>query len=181
MRQSHWHFLFMDVASCYKIGWIFKPHGLKGEVTVVLENDAPADFSSINSVFLEQKNRLVPYFIETISGQGKKAFLKFEDIDSLEAAKMISKQSIYISKSLRPKARHGEFYDDEVMDFEVYDDQKGLLGKINDVIAAGPNRLLAIEYQGKEVLIPTNGPFIKNVNKTGKRIDVALPEGFLDM
>lgn len=147
----------------------------------MLEDDAPADFSSIDSVFLEQNSRLVPYFIETVSGQSKKAFLKFEGIDSPEAAKMISKQSVYIPKSLRPKAQLGKFYDDEVMEFEVYDDQKGLLGKINDVIAAGPNRLLAIEYQGKEVLIPINGPFIKSVNKTRKRIDVALPEGFLDI
>lgn len=171
----------MDVESCYKIGWIFKPHGLKGEVTVMLEDDAPADFSSIDAVFLEQNNKLVPYFIETVSGQGKKAFLKFEDIDSPEAAKTISKQSVYIPKSHRPKARRGEFYDDEVLDFEVHDRQIGLLGKIDDVIPAGPNKLLSLNYQGKEILIPTNGPFIRTISKTKKRIDVELPEGFLDI
>jgi 16S rRNA processing protein RimM len=171
----------MDAESCFKIGWILKPHGLKGEVTAVLDDDAPTDFSAINSVFLEQNNRLVPYFIETVSGQGKKIFLKLEDVDSPEAAKLISKQSVYIPKSLRPKAQRGKFYDDEIIDFEVYDHQIGLLGKVNEVIAAGPNRLLSMQYQDREVLIPTNGPFIKTVNKTKKRIDVELPEGFLDI
>jgi 16S rRNA processing protein RimM len=171
----------MEVQSCYKIGWIFKPHGLKGEVTVMLEDDAPADLSTIDSVFLEQNNRLVPYFIEAVSGQGKKAFLKFEDVDSPEAAKLISKQSVYIPKSARPKNRRGKFYDDEVIDFQVFDAEMGLLGKIGDVIAAGPNRLLSLEHHGKEILIPTNAPFIKSINKSKKRIDVELPEGFLDI
>jgi 16S rRNA processing protein RimM len=171
----------MDAESCFKIGWILRPHGLKGEVTAMLDDDAPADFSAIDSIFLEQNNRLVPYFIETVSGQGKKFFLKLEDVNSPEAAKLISKHSVYIPKSLRPKAQKGNFYDDEIIDFEVYDYQIGLLGKIDEVISAGPNRLLSIHYNGKQVLIPTNGPFIKAVNKTKKRIDVELPEGFLDI
>ncbi len=158
-----------------------KPHGLKGEVTVVLEDDAPNDISSLDSVFLEQNSRLVPYFIETVSGQGKKTFLKLEDINSPEAAQQISKQSIYIPRSLRPKLQRGKFYDDEVKGFEVVDYQIGLLGEVDDVVAAGPNRLISLQYQSKEVLIPTNGPFIKSVNKTKRRIEVELPEGFLDI
>ena len=147
----------------------------------MIEDDAPADLSSFDSIFLEQNNRLVPYFIETVSGQGKKTFLKLEDIDSVDAAKAISKQSVYIPKSKRPKLERGEFYDDEVSEFEVIDTALGLLGKIDGVVAAGPNRLLSVEFQGKEVLIPINGPFIKSINKTKKRIEVELPEGFLDI
>ena len=158
-----------------------KPHGLKGQITMMLEDDAPTDLYSLDSVFLEQNNRLVPYFIETVSGQGNKVFLKFEGIDSAEAAKMISRLSVYISKSLRPMREGAEFYDDEIHHFEVLDIHLGLLGKIDDVVAAGPNRLLSLKYQGKEVLIPTNGPFIKSIDKTKKRIEVELPEGFLEI
>jgi 16S rRNA processing protein RimM len=171
----------MEIDSCFKIGWILKPHGLKGEVTVMLDEDAPEDFSSIESVFIEQNKRLVPYFIKAISTQGKKAFVKFEDIDSVETAAKISKQSLYIQKSIRPKSGRGEFYNDEVIDFEVHDEEKGLLGKIREVMQAGPNRLLVVDYDEKEVLIPVNGPFIASVNKTKKRVLVNLPEGFLEL
>lgn len=147
----------------------------------MLEDDAPADISSIGSVFVERNNRLVPYFIQSVSAQGKKAFVKFEDVDTPEAAATISKQALYVPKSLRPKSARGEFYDDEVIDFEVHDNEKGLLGKISDVIQAGPNRLLVTQYQSKEVLIPTNGPFITSVNKKRRRINVELPEGFLEI
>lgn len=147
----------------------------------MLEGEAPADITTLQSVFLEQNNRLVPYFIQTVSAQEKKAFVKFEDVDSPEAAAAISKQTLYIPKALRRRSGRGEFYDDEVIDFEVHDNEKGLLGKISDVIQAGPNRLLVTYYQGKEVLIPINAPFITSVSKSGKRINVDLPEGFLDI
>jgi len=181
MRNTALAFLFMDVESCFKIGWIVRPHGLKGEVTAVLENAAPEDLTSLESIFIEQNNRLIPYFVQAVSVHGKKAFIKFEDVDSPEAAARISKQTLYISKSLRPKSSRGEFYPDEVIDFEVHDQQMGLLGKIREVIQAGPNRLLALDYQEKEVLIPINGPFITSVNKTKRQIKVELPEGFLDL
>ncbi len=46
---------------------------------------------------------------------------------------------------------------------------------------AGPNRFLVMDHNGKEVLIPINGPFIKSVNKSKRKITVELPEGFLDL
>jgi len=171
----------MEIDSCFKIGWILKPHGLKGEVTVMLDEDAPEDFSSIESVFLEQNKRLVPYFIKAISTHGKKAFVQFEDIDSVDTAMKISKQSLYIQKSVRPKSGRGEFYNDEIIDFEVHDEEKGMLGKVREIMQAGPNRLLVVDYDNKEVLIPVNGPFIASVNKTKKKVVVSLPEGFLEL
>jgi 16S rRNA processing protein RimM len=181
MRQNALAFLFMDINSCFKIGWILKPHGLKGEVTIVLEDEAPDDWSSLKSVFLEQNQRLVPYFIESVSAQPKKAFVKFEDIDNAEGAAKITKQSVYIEKALRPKSGRGEFYTDEVIDFEVHDQSLGLLGRIQEIMNAGPNRLLVVQQNNKEILIPINGPFITSINKSKKRVSVNLPEGFLDI
>jgi 16S rRNA processing protein RimM len=171
----------MEIESCIKIGWILKPHGLKGEVTVMLERDAPEELSNLESAFIEQNNRLVPYFIKHISDQGKKAYVKFEDVDSADDAAKISKHTLYIEKSHRPKSGKGEFYDDEVVDFEVHDEDLGHLGNVREVMQAGPNRLLVVLRQGREVLIPVHGPFITSVNKTKKRISVTLPEGFLDI
>jgi 16S rRNA processing protein RimM len=171
----------MEIESCIKIGWVLKPHGLKGEVTVMLDQDAPEDLSSIESVFIEHDKRLVPYFIEHISDKGKKAFIKFEDVNSADDAARISKNPLYIEKSLRPKSGKGEFYNDEVVGFEVHDEELGLLGKVSEVMQAGPNRLLVVIHHNRETLIPVHGPFITSVNKTKKRISVHLPEGFLDI
>lgn len=163
----------------YKIGYVQKPHGLKGEVTISLE-ESP-DLNEVKTVFLEQGDSLVPYFIEAISLRGAKAFLKFEDINTPEQAQRISKCSIYVPKSSRAKSGRNEFHDDEVIGFQVITNEDEVLGSIQEVMAAGPNKLLVLEHKGKEVMIPINAPFIKSVNKSKKRIIVELPEGFLDI
>jgi 16S rRNA processing protein RimM len=171
----------MLVDSCYKIGYVLKPHGLKGEVTISIDADAPEDLDLLESVFIEKNSRLVPYFIEAMSIKGDKAYVKFEEIDSHESAASISKSALYLPKTSRPKSGKGEFYDDEILDFEVHDSELGFLGKIAEVTAAGPNKLLSIMKEEKEVLIPLNSPFIISINKSKKRISVTLPEGFLDI
>lgn len=171
----------MTVDACYKIGFIMKPHGLKGQVTVSLDPEAPADFDAIDTVFLQQREQLVPYFIEAISLKGNRAFLKLEDVNSPEDAERISRSAIYLPKTTRPKSERGAFYDDEVIGFEVVDSNLGSLGTAVEVIRAGGNRLLSVKQSEREVLIPVNSPFIDSVNKSRKRISVTLPDGFLDI
>jgi 16S rRNA processing protein RimM len=171
----------MEIKDCYKIGFVLKPHGLKGAVTISIDADIPNDISELETVFLQEQHHLVPYFIESISLKGNKAFVKFEEIDTPEDADRISKTAIFLPKTERPKSGRGEFYDDEIPGFTVEDENVGDLGKVVEVMAAGANRLLVLDHAGKEVLIPINSPFIKSINKTKKRVVVNLPEGFLDI
>ena len=174
----------MDISACFNIGYIVKTHGLKGEVTISLIGYTVEDLASIRKdypVFIDINNHLVPYFIQAISASGKKALVKFEDVNTLEDAASLAKRSLYLQKAVRAKTQRGEFYDDEVINFSVTDEEKGELGKIIEVIQAGPNRLLALEHEGREVLIPVNSPFIRRINKSKKIITVSLPDGFLDI
>ena len=171
----------MTIENCYKIGFIMKPHGLKGQVTISLDADAPENMAEVENVFIEVRERLLPYFIESISLKGNKAFLKLEEVDSQEDAQQISKSAIYLPKSSRRKSGRGEFYDDEIIGFEVYDTDFGLLGKVTEIVLAGPNKLLSVRYNEREVLIPLNSPFIESLNKSRKKITVALPEGFMEI
>jgi 16S rRNA processing protein RimM len=153
---------------------------LKGEVTFVPSPECP-DLTALPSFFIEQKGSLVPYFIESISIRADKSFIKLEDVDSPEKAGELKGCSVYVARADRPKLKRGEFYNDEVIGFEVIDDQRGSLGHVTGVEEAGPNRFILIDFSSKEIMIPVNGPFIKNTNKTRKQITVELPDGFLDI
>jgi 16S rRNA processing protein RimM len=170
----------MKLDDCYKIGLIARPHGLKGEVTALLE-DPGVDWDTTKSVFIRTGNSLVPYFIEQLSVQGGKAYIKFEDVSTPELAAEISKHEIFLPKSARPKSGRGEFYDDEVIGFTVTDAAAGALGTVTAIVMSGPLRLLGVTNQEKEILIPVEGPFITNINKSKKKIEVDLPDGFLDI
>ncbi|MBL7865806.1 MAG: 16S rRNA processing protein RimM [Cyclobacteriaceae bacterium] len=170
----------MKKEACFKIAYVVKSHGLKGELTISLMSDCP-ELQGLTSVFMEIKGQLVPHFISAVSVKGTKAYLQLEDIRSAEQADQLTGCSLYLSKSDRSPLPKGEFYSDEVIDFDVEDLQAGPLGKVKEVLETGPNRHLIVNYLGKEIMIPIHGPFIKNVVKTKKRIVVELPDGFLDI
>ena len=170
----------MKVEACFKIAYVMKTHGLKGEVTFSLSPDCP-DLTSLESVFLEVRNQLVPYFLHSVSGKGVKAYVKLEDVDSAEAAGELTGASVYIPKQHRPPLARGEFYGDEVTGFEVADVVHGPLGYVKEVLELGATRHLIVIYLGREIMIPLNGPFIKSLNKTKQKFTVELPNGFLEI
>ncbi len=171
----------MDINEVYKIGYISKTHGLKGEVTVVPEN-LEVDMAEIKTIYIAFNQRLVPHFIEHYSdSRVDKMFVKFEDVNSPEQAQSLKGCSLYLPKTQRQKSGRGEFYDDEVLGFEVEDENLGFLGKIKEILQSGPNQLLVIDHLPKEILIPLNGPFVKRINKAKKKFTVELPDGFLDI
>jgi 16S rRNA processing protein RimM len=171
----------MNIGEVYKIGYISKTHGLKGEVTIIPE-DFDAGLAEVKTIYIELNQQLVPHFIEHYSDSRiDKLFVKFEDVNTPEQAQALKGCSLYLPKTQRQKSGRGEFYDDEVLGFEVEDENLGFLGKIKEILQSGPNRLLVIDHLPKDVLIPLNGPFVKRINKTKKKFTVELPDGFLDI
>ena len=170
----------MNVDSCYQIAYVLKAHGLKGEVTLTLLPECPA-LESLESVFLEIRSQLVPHFIASCSTKGVKAYVKFEGVNSPEAAEGLKGSAIYIPKNMRPGLAKGEFYDDEITGFAVEDTKLGPVGTVREVLVTGAGNHLVVLHNGKDALIPMNGPFIKSVNKSKKVIRVDLPDGLLDL
>lgn len=168
----------MQREALIKIGYVMKTHGLKGEVTLNLSPDSP-EIAVKNVLIVEQKSGLVPYFVENISINGNKVFIKFEGVNTIELAEQIKGCSVFIEKSKRSKLKRGEFYDDELTGFEVWDKSNGNLGQVVQILNQGLSKLLEVGEKG--ILIPVNGPFIKSISKTKKRIEVELPDGFLEI
>lgn len=171
----------MNISDFYCIGKITRPHGLKGEVTLVLNPEAPEDLMSLDVLYVWQAGNLVPYFIENISVKGAKAYVSLQDVDTYDLAAGVSGLEIFLPKSGRPAPAESEFYADEVAGFVVSDGGNHELGKVSEVIRSGLQQLLVVKHGEKEILIPVNGPFIRKVDRQRKTILVELPDGFLEI
>lgn len=170
----------MDIRTSFKIGYIAKSRGLRGEVTVIFSE--PVLPEANEALFLERDGSLVPYTIESISSRPDKSFIKFEDINTVADAEALRGCSIYLPKDIRPELKRGEFYNDEIIGFKVEDKNHGELGTIKDILESGPSRLIQIlDGNGKEILIPVQGPFITSLNRSKKLLKVDLPDGFLEI
>ena len=171
----------MKLDQCFQLGMVLKPHGLKGELYISLDTDYPEDYREMESVFLLQNGKLVPFFIERIQVKHKEALLKFEDVDDKEAALDLRGTTLHLPLTDLPELSGSQFYFHEISGFQIEDTEKGKLGVVKEVFEAGHQDLIGMEYKGKEVLIPINDDVILNVDRDNALIKVSLPEGLLEL
>ncbi|MEM6641910.1 MAG: ribosome maturation factor RimM [Bacteroidota bacterium] len=170
----------MRVDDCYLLGEVIKTHGLKGEVSVLLDVDFPNSYSELESVFLEKQGKLVPFFIDTIQIGNDRALVKFEEIDSLEDAAQLVHQKLYLPLSQLPKLPDDQYYFHDLVGCIVQEKGKEI-GTVKEVIDLSGNELLVVLDEEREILIPLKDGIVLDVSIAKKLIKVALPEGLLDL
>lgn len=144
--------------------------------------DYPEDYEELESVFLLMNGKLVPFFIDRIEPQAAAKFiLKFEDLDTLPEAEKLKGAALYLSLTELPELEEDQFYFHEVIGYQVIDEEKGELGTVTDFFAMPNQDLMAMDFQGQEVLIPVADEIILKTDKTAKKIFVKLPEGLLEV
>lgn len=172
----------MNKDQCFQIGRVAKVHGLRGEVNVVLDVDYPEDYEGLEHLFLEQKGRLVPFFLEHFVIQpGGKALMKFEDLNSLDQVEPLVGLEIYLPLTELPQLEEDQYYYHELIGFEVIDENLGLIGPVEIIYDLETQDLLGVTHKGKEVLIPIQDGIILKVDKAAKKVYCQLPEGLLDI
>ena len=167
---------------CFYVGKIVKKYSFKGELLVKLDSDDPEIYEDMESVFVDLRNNLVPFFIE--SSQLHKSELlrvKFEDVETEQDADALLKCDLYLPLEFLPKLDDDKFYFHEIIGFTVEDVNFGMVGTIKSVNDSTAQALFEIDRDGIEILIPMNDAFIKKVDKENKLILVETPEGLIDL
>ena len=173
----------MTKDDCYQLGHITKTHGVSGELVLFLDVDEPTEYADLESVLLEVKGELIPYFIESIAiVKGSRAIVAFEDVDTIEQAERLINCGAFLPlNELEPITDETRFYFHEIVGFQVIDQEAGELGTVRGVYAMNAQDLIAMDYQGKEVLIPINSEIVRTVDRVNQKLNVALPEGLLEI
>lgn len=172
----------MNKDNCFQLGYVSKVHGLHGEVLVVLDVDFPEDYEELKHVFIEQKTRLVPFFIEHfVSQPNNKMLAKFEDFDTVDDATKLVGSALFLPMSELPELGENQYYYHELVGFEVIDDSLGLIGEVKVIYDMETQDLLGVEHKGKEVLIPIQDQIIQKVDKAAKKVFCSLPTGLIDI
>ena len=63
----------------------------------------------------------------------------------------------------------------------VVDEEKGDVGKINDILEYPTQSIMQIIVGEKEVLVPIHDDIIKNIDRENKKINIKAPSGLIDM
>jgi 16S rRNA processing protein RimM len=98
----------MHIDDCFLLGHIVKTHGIKGQVVAFFDVDYPEDYDDLESVFLEQQGRLIPFFIDKMEPVQKGRFIiTFEDIKTIEQAEKLRNVSLYLPLDELPELEEG--------------------------------------------------------------------------
>ncbi len=166
----------------FQLGYISKLHGIKGLLYIFLDVDNPENYKKIESVFLDIKGKLIPFFIEKIELKNNNyAIAKFQDVDSVEAASELVGSELFLPLSNLPVKTGNHFYFHEVIGFEVIDANHGNIGFIEDILDLSYQSIFKIKFETKEILLPINNKIIKKLDRENKTFLVEAPAGLIEL
>lgn len=160
------------------IGKFLKPHGTKGEISLLCDNYALGD--DCDYVAVEIDGILVPFFFEyTKSKNSDTIIAKIERLETSEEVRFLTNREAYIPRDwVEDKENLSWSY---FRGFAAEDKSLGNLGEIVDVDDSTINILFVLENYGNEVLVPAREEFIYDIDHENRRIIFDLPEGLVSL
>lgn len=163
-------------------GNIIKVHGVKGEFLVQVFSDDLTDYKTLESVFVEIKQKQIPFFLTSFNfATQKRCILSFEDIVTVEQAKPLVGADIYIPISEMAEADESRFSYQSIMGFDVIDSIQGKLGVISNFFQKTGQDLLMMDYKDSEILIPVTEEIVYSVDLKAKQVHTTLPDGLIEI
>jgi len=171
----------MQKEDCFYFGKVIKTHGIKGEISIRIDADSPDAYRNIAFFFLEIRKSLIPFFVSKMGVQSDKAYVKLQDVDTVEKAAELAGLEIYLPLEMLPKLSGNKFYFHEMPGFKVVDAAFGPMGTIEKVLEYPGQAIFQIMLNGKEVLIPIKDEVIERLDRRSKTIYVKAPDGLIEL
>ena len=169
-----------------EIGRYNKPHGVNGEISasVDVEIDALGAFSCLIS---DIDGIFVPFFVEAMrSKSNSTALLTIDGIKDEKQAALLVNKDIFVLKSEYEQLSYDEDCDEMPIDFFIgftlFDQERTCVGTIVDVDDATDNVLFIVDRpNGDTIPLPAADELITDKDVEGKTMEMALPQGILDL
>ncbi len=158
-----------------------RTQGRRGEVAAELHTDFPERFPQRKRLFaLGPDGSRRPLELEQSWGHKGGIVLKFRGVDSITDAEKLVGSEIQIPRDERAPLKPGTAYIADLVGCTVIAGGREL-GKIEDVqFGAGDAPLLVVKGV-KDYDIPFAEEFVRSLDIERKRLDMALPEGLLEL
>ena len=174
----------MNKADCFNLGYVAKLHSYKGEVSLFFDATNPGDYAKLDAVYIDIDGILTPFFVENIEMKDKGfAKVKFEGVDTENAAKIILKKELFLALDKLPKLSGKNYYDHEIIGYTVIDQIFGEVGEVIQILDFKINPLLQVQNTklDKEVLLPLGNELVQSVDRENKELHVLSAEGLIEM
>ena len=168
------------------VACLVRPQGRRGEILADLLTDFPERFAERRRLYLVVSETSCAATREVMLERhwlhkGRVVF-KFSGVDSINEAEALRGLMVAIPVSQRAPLSGDAVYISDLIGCEIVDVASAStpLGRIADVDREA-GLLIVLHPRGEEVLIPFAKPYLVGIDIAGKRIEMRLPRGLLDI
>ena len=160
-----------------------RARGIRGEISADGFGSDPERFDGVEKVYLFGPDETVRSTVEIEEVWEHHGFLvfKFRGIDTRTDAEKLQGWEVRIPKEQRRPLPEGEYFHSDLVGCEVVERDGRIVGRVTGWRDFGGPGLLAVEYEGSELLIPFAKAICTEIDLEARRITVDLPEGLTDL
>jgi 16S rRNA processing protein RimM len=164
------------------VGKILNFHGIKGEVKVGFSKGDEEILSEIKQFLVVKEDKSLFLNVEELSFHKNNAIVKFKEINSVEEALALKGVLLKVDKQkLNRFLKEDEFYINDLIGLNAYDELGKFLGKITGVVNLKEQDVLFIEdLEKREHMVPFTKEIVPEVNLKEERLIINKIEGLLE-
>ena len=165
------------------IGGVVKPHGIRGEFSVVNHADSPALYSPGRRLGIRapgKPERSVE--VKTCRPHQGRLLLTIDGVTDRDAADALRGMEIVVPADEMPDLDEGEVYLHELVGFDVVLVDGATVGVLEGFLDVPGQDLWVIRSpEGKEILLPAHEETVPEIDMDGRRIVINPPPGLLEL
>ena len=159
---------------------IGRAHGVLGEVTIEVRTDEPDERFYIGSVLTTEPASFGPLKIKSVRNHNGTLLLAFENVTDRNQAEKLRDVLLQADVDIdAPGIDEDDFHIQQLLGCQVFTTEGIEVGPVTDLVPLPGQDLLAINYQGRELLIPFVHELVPTVDLKNKRIEIVAQEGLL--
>ncbi len=169
-----------------RIGHIFRPHGVHGELKVEPETDDSSLFERLETVYVGSfADRAVPHAVASVryqeSKRGLTIILKLDEVEGRDAAERLTKKFTFVPEEELPDLAEDEFFIHDLIGLDVVAEDGTVLGTVANILQMPAHDVYVVRRDGKpEAMIPAVDDFIIDIDLDGEQVVVRPIDGLLD-
>ena len=168
----------MDRQGFVEIGLFIGPHGIKGEVKVKSFTEIPENLFVYEEFFLG--NQTKPIKLKLVRKVKQNLICIVEDIKTRNEAEKFKNLTLYVKRDNLPLLNDDEFYQRDLLNFDVYNLERHNLGFVTSFNDFGGGLLVEVEKNKKRFYLTIGKPFLKDINYKDKEVILNIDLGFIE-
>ena len=160
-----------------EIGSILGPHGINGQVKIKSFTEVPEGMFLYKNLFIGNEQK--PIKIKLVRKIKHNLICTVENIKTRNEAETIRNLILYVKRDEFPILNDNEFYQRDLLNFEVFNLKRESFGFIISFNDFGGGQLVEVENLNKRFYLPIGKTFLKNINYQDKEVILDIDIAFI--